>query len=78
MKMEKDREELELEELVFGDDHGFHDALKDADPSVSVPQVDGLDKSLHGPTEDVEEDDLENLHDADVRTVAIWRLCIYS
>ena len=78
MTMEKDREELELEELVFGDDHGFHDALKGADPSVSEPHVDGPSKSLHDTVENVEGDDLENLHDADVRTVTVQQLCVSS
>ena len=64
--MEKDQTELDLEGLVFGNDTGFHDDLKRAGQSVAAPFVDRPSRGFLSATDNVEEEDVENLHDADV------------
>lgn len=62
---EKDETEEKLEKLLFGDDAGFHDALKSHQTRGTWDLV-LQDESDKSEGEDEEEDGLENVADADV------------
>lgn len=68
---EKDATELELEKLVFGDELGFFDGLKSLkDATVPAPGGKGKDQAA-GNDDEVLEEGLEGVDDADVRTRAV-------
>ena len=72
--IEKDKTEIELEKLVFGDDSGFHEGLKSYE--AGGPNFQGL---LDGERQQIqaslEDGKLENLDDADVgnsNSASVW------
>lgn len=71
---EKDATELELEKLVFGDELGFFDGLKSLkDVIVSGTRGKAEDQAADDDDEVLEEEEgLEGVDDADVRTRAVY------
>lgn len=74
--IEKDKTEVELKKLVFGDDSGFHEGLKSYE--TGGPNLQGL---LDGERQQIqaslEDRKLENLDDADVgnsNSASVWLL----
>ena len=64
--MEKDETELELEKLVFGDDAGFHDSLRDFKASNVLNVIREKSSDAQDANEDKDEDELERVKDSDV------------
>ena len=64
--MDKDETEERLEKLIFGDDAGFLDALKRPDYGNSQLVL-HEDPSAEGSTEQLDEENLEDVADEDVR-----------
>ena len=72
--IEKDKTEVELEKLVFGDDSGFHEGLKSYPNGGTSFQslLDGERQQIQGSLEDGK---LENVDDADVgksNCASVW------
>lgn len=68
--MEKDKTEIELEKLVFGDELGFHEALKSyKDPSTDLPDL--VDGDRQPSERNAEQGNFEGLDDADVCKVEL-------
>ena len=72
--IEKDKTEVELEKLIFGDDSGFHEGLKSYKNGGTDFQglLDGERQQTQGSLEDGK---LENLDDADVgklNCASVW------
>lgn len=63
--MEKDKTEIELEKLVFGDESGFHDALRSY-KDASIDLRDFVKGDRQQAQDGFEEGNLEGLNDADV------------
>ena len=72
--VEKDKTEIELEKLVFGDDSGFHEGLKSY--KNGGPDFQGLlDAERQQIQGSLEDGKLENLDDADVgksNCASVW------
>ena len=66
-QIEKDETETELEKLVFGDDFGFHEALKASRAGNATRTLDVVD-SLEQEDEAGTGAGLEGINDADVST----------
>ena len=64
--MEKDDTELELEKVVFGDDIGFHEALKSHSQAIAAPSQPATVQSQQEEKHGIEEEGLEDIDDADV------------
>lgn len=65
---EKDEAETKLEKLLFGDDQGFRDALRDHQDRELMALSEESDKEGDGVDKDETEDrDLDDVADADVR-----------
>lgn len=65
---EKDETEQKLEKLLFGDDQGFHSALRDHQDREMMVLSEGSDEEGDGEDKDEAEDhDLDDVADADVR-----------
>lgn len=65
---EKDKTELELEKLVFGDELGFYDGLKSLQDDSAKGLVTEADDQAEGDENEETEEGLEGVDDADVRT----------
>lgn len=65
--MEKNETEVELEKLVFGDDAGFLEGLRSHGQEVSQLDLGQLEESKDVDTDDVEDEGLEGIADADVK-----------
>lgn len=62
----KDEAEETLERLLFGDDEGFHSALKDHRDHALVRATGGSDEEKEAEDEEVEGQDMDGVADADV------------
>ena len=70
--MEKDKTEIQLEKLVFGDTAGFHESLKSHDLGVTSTslsggkggQLDAHDEQVERVLEDIDDADVCTLHRA--------------
>ena len=64
--MEKDGNELELENLVFGDRKGFQENLKQSDTGIAASRADTTRLIQQQDKEKLDEMRIEDLEDADV------------
>lgn len=66
---EKDKTELELEKLVFGDEAGFHQSLSAYERDTHGLKSDAISKDQSDNGEEKQDDEgIEGVDDADVRT----------
>ena len=76
--MEKDETELELEKLVFGDDAGFREGLKQYRNGITDSFDSASDKDIvAGSATEAEEEDLDAVDDADVSKQECWTRKLY-
>ncbi len=68
---EKDKTELELERLVFGDESGFLDGLKSIQDDTAAGLVGEAQTQAEGDENEETGEGLEGVDDADVRTRAV-------